>query len=298
MIKTTVSIVLIFILFLEANAQKRIEIPGSRATIVHPEGAIISPHYSAITKPDVFEMSIIEFQGNLESKFKEINSKAYEDRGIKVYAEFELEVDGYKGKVIHAHSNPAADVVQLLIGDSSFFILASTLYSKGDKDLYKEILGYYKSIKIEESKMINWDRFIAIKYDKTNSFKLETEFINPMVIMFKNDPDSSKSYIMVQQFPNLGMFPNVESFMGQMMKNTIFQSYEIDQFLSEGKTVQKGKSVYEFSSYCINDKGERHLIHCSARLTDELATIVFAITMNKNEENEMKKFFQTMEYKN
>lgn len=296
--KLTITILLIYCSTFGLTAQYRIEVPGSRATMLIPKGAIISPHYSAITKPDMFEMSIIEFQGDLEAEFREIDSAAYVQRGIKVYAEYEMEVDGYKGKVIHAWSNVTSDLVQFLFGDSTFFVLASTLYTRGDKDLYREIIGYYKSIEIEESKSINWNNFIAIKYDETNPFKLQTELINPVAIVYKNESDSSKSYIMVQQFPNLGMFQKVESFLSQILSSSIFQSYEVDQFLSEGTMELNGKSVYEFSAYCISNNGERHLVQCTARLTDDLATIVCAVVTNENEEKEVKKFFQTMEFKN
>lgn len=298
--KIRVTIVLFIFSILSVTAQNRIEVPGSRATILIPDGTITSPHYSAMTKPDVFEMSIVEFQGDLESKFREIDSAGYEQRGMKVYEEYEMTVDGYNGKVIHAYSNPAADVVQFLFGDSTFFIMASTLYTRGDKDLYNEILGCYKSIEIHETKDIDWDQFIGFTYDENNPFKLETEFINPMAIAFKEQSgsDSTRSYIMVQQFPNLGMFPDAMSFLSQFASSTVFQAYDIDEFISEGEVELNGKMVYEFSSYGINKKEERHLIQCVARVTNELAIFVCAVVMKQEDEEKANEFLKAIEFKN
>ncbi len=298
--KIVTVIILVFSSILGTIAQRRIDIPGSRASILIPEGILISPHYSAITKPDVFEMSIIEFQGNLESKFREIDSAAYVQRGIKVYEEYEMIVDGYRGKVIHGYSSPDTDVIQFLFGDHTFFIMASTMYTRGDKKLHNEIIGYYKSIKVNKSKNIDWNKFIAINYDENSSFKLEKEFINSLAIIFKQElkKDSSVTYITVQQFPNLGIFPNVESFLSLIVHSTILQSYELDEFISEGKINIHGKTAYEFSAYCISSKGERHLVKCIARLTDDLGTIVCAIVMNEKDTTKAEEFLQTMEFKN
>lgn len=283
------------------SSQHRVQIAGSRASIMIPEGTIVSKHHSALTKIDDFEMSFVEFNGNLESKFREIDSAAYAQRGMHVYEEYNMAVDGYTGKIIHAYSDPAANVVQFLFGDSTFFIMVSTMYGEFNKKKYNEILNYYKTIKVDESKKINWNDFIAITYDKSSPMQLEKEFINPMAILFKNRSnlnDSTKTYIMVQQYPNLGLFESIETFASQIIGNTIFKSYDIDEFISEGKSTINGKAVYEFKAYCINNKGERQLVRCTARLTDELGVIVCAFISENKDNVDVDNFFNTMNFKN
>lgn len=295
--RITATLLLISCSILGAMAQQRFDVPGSRISIVIPKGTVTSPHYSAITKPDVFEISILESQVNSESEYRVIDSISYANKGVKVYEEFDMSVDGYKGKVIHVYSNPLADAVQFIFGDSTFFILASTLYTRGDKELYNEILGYYESIVVDEAKSIDWKEFISINYDESSPLKFETEMINPHGLKFKKETDSSNTYILIQQFPNVGIFADAQSFLSQTI-TAYFNSYEVDQFLFEGYSELNGKSVYEFSSYAISSKGGRHLIHCIARLTDGLGTMICAIVMNPEDEVEVKKFLRTMEFKN
>lgn len=296
--KIAISVILVLCSILDETSQYRFEVPGSRVSIIIPNGTLTSPHYSVMTKPDVFEMSIVEFHGNLDDKYKELDSSEYVRGGVKVYEEYDMEIAGYKGKVVHGNSNPEADFVQFLFGDSTFFIMASTIYTRGDKTIYNDIVKYYKSMVVDKTKIIDWKSFISIRYDEKSPLKLQTDFINPLAIIFKKEHNLSKSYISVQQFPNLGMFPNVETFLSQVISNIFLQSYKMDELISDKKADLNGKSVHQFSAYFTNNQGERHLIHCTARLTDDLASMIFAIVMNPNDEKEFKDFFKTIEFKN
>lgn len=299
--KTLTLLLILIIIPSIVSSQRRVQIAGSRASIVIPDGTIISKHHSALTKIDDFEMSVVEFNGNLESKFREIDSAAYAQRGMHVYEEYNMTVDGYTGKIIHAYSDPAANVVQFLFGDNTFFIMVSTMYGEFNKKKYNEILNYYKTIKVDESKKINWNDFIAITYDKSSPIQLEKESINPFAILFRNRfdiKDSTKTYIMVQQYPNLGMFESLETFASQIIGNTIFKSYDIDEFISEGKSTMNGKAVYDFKAFCINKKGERQLVRCTARLTDELGVVVCAVVTEEKDKSDVDDFFSAMEFKN
>jgi len=304
--KTVLSLFLISLIFSckfeRVIAQKRFEVPGSRMSINIPKNSLTSPHFSVITVENAFEMSLIEFNGDFESQIKELDSAAYVRGGLKVYSEFQMEVDGYTGKVIHAYSNPAADIVQFLFGDSTFFVMASTLYSRGDKELYNQILNYYKSIKVDRKKKVDWNDFLAFKYDVNNPFKFSSKIAAPLLLQFtktSDKADSLQSVIISLQFPNFGMFQNDEVFLTHSLSSSIFQLYEdIDEIITEKKILVNGKSAREFKAYFVNQKGERHLIHCLARLTNELGVIVIATVKNGKDEEDVNHFFKGIHFKN
>lgn len=283
-------------------SQVRYDVPGSRATISIPENAEVSPHYSAITVENEFEMSIIEFHGDMESKMKEVDSAGLAQRGMKIYSEFSFVVDAYNGKIIHGYSNPEADVVQLLFGDSTFYVFASTLYTKGDEKLFNQILKYYKSIEINKNKRIDWDDFIAIKYDKNNAFQLPSEIIAPFSLIFARNPkkmDKTSSTIHLQQFPNLGMFKDLDHFTGQMLSSTIFPLYEkLDEIVKEEKVLINGKKAYDFQAYFIDENSERHFVRCLARLNEEVGVTILAIAKNNEDKKDINSFFDYVEFKN
>lgn len=293
----TLSLFFVFISW----SQKRFEVPGTHASIVQPTNILTQPYFSAFTLNDKYEMSIMEFNENFSVKLKNFNTDEYRKKGITVYDESSITIDGYDAKLIHVYSNPEANAIQCLFGDTTFFILASTLYDKNDKALYLKIIDDYKTLKIDKLKRINWDNFLAFNYDKNNSFK----FINPTItsinLIFSRSSVSNEikgSKIIALQNPNYGIFKTVQDYAVYALKAYVNTNYEIDEVINEKIIDLNGKKVYEFKFSAINNKKEKHIFHTIFRITDATAIGLIATIEDNKDEDEIEKFIRKVSFKN
>jgi hypothetical protein len=62
-------------------------------------------------------MSIFELQHDFNDQISNYNTQELKKKGIVVYEESTMMVDGYKAKLIHVYSNPEANAVQCIIKD-------------------------------------------------------------------------------------------------------------------------------------------------------------------------------------
>lgn len=283
---------------IDVVAQNRIDVPASRTTIILPEGTHYSPHYAAFTRGEEFEISVMELGEGSADQLHRIDSAMYRDSmGFDVYKQFEMDVDGYPGKVLLVHSDPNVDVIQLLFGDSTFYVMVNGRFERGNDILYEELLASYKTIEMNASRSIDWDNFLAIDYDKSNAFKLQENFVN-QILLFKTAADTvNESFIMVQQLPNDGYFASEEIMLAEFLGNTIFNTYQIETVVSEGKRDIEGKSAYEFAVTGRNTYGDVHHISSMIRMKDDLIFVIVAVGRSSVDQLEVERFLNSIRFK-
>lgn len=299
---------LIPVLFLSIGnpviGQERVDVSGSRISIIPPtKNALLSDHYSVISVPDSYELSVIEFPvSGLDEKMKEIDSAAYVKRGLDVTREFSMTVDGYTGKVIRVRSNLNADGVQFIFGDSTFFVIMSTLFTRGDEVLFKQIIDSYKSIRVNKSKKINWNKFLAFEQKAPNKFKLVEEECFPFKMMFqkegvRNDSIFSDSYIWVQQLPNDGNFKNNQELMTHYLMNYLTSAKaEILKVIHDGASTIAGVETYQFIADC-KIKDQTIQVNTIGYLGPKYAVFFQCSVMNPEDIPEIEKFLRNLKFK-
>ena len=286
------------------TTQSRQSIPGSRLSIIPPsENANISDYFSVVSEDDQYEMSIIEFpESGIDKKMQEIDSAGYAKMGANVIQEFELDVDGYTGKVLHVRSNPLADAVQVLFGDSTFYVLASTLFTKDDTKLYNSIIESYKSIKVNKHKTVDWDDFLTIDYPTNSTFKLIKDGCFPMKLIFneggvRNDSLFNQSSIWIQQYPNDGNFQNNQEVLFQFLSPLLSAGeVEVLSVSIDGVTTIAENKVYQFVADCTR-KSEQFRVNAISLIKEEYT--VFILTQANCEKDivEIESFLEAMRFK-
>jgi hypothetical protein len=284
--------------------QERVAVAGSRISMIPPtKNAHLSDHYSVISVPDSYELSVVEFPiSGLDEKMKEIDSAAYVKRGLEVTREFSMTVDGYTGKVIRVRSNLNADGVQFIFGDSTFFVMMSTLFTRGDEVLFKQIIDSYKSIRVNKSKKINWNKFLAFEQKTPNKFKLVEEECFPFKMIFqkdgvKNDSIFNDSYIWVQQLPNDGNFKNNQELMTYYLMNYLTPvKAEILKVIHDGASTIAGVETYQFIADC-KIKDQTIQVNTIGYLGPKYAVCFQCSAMNPEDIPEIEKFLRNLKFK-
>lgn len=302
--KIILTIVLLILSTTPLVAQKRVEISGTRLSIVPPtKDARLSDHYSVLSVPDSYELSVVEFPiAGLDSKMKEIDSAAYVKRGLEVTQEFEMKVGDYKGKVIRVRSNLYADGVQFIFGDSTFFVMLSTLFTRGDEVLYKQIIDSYKTIAINKSKKIDWNRFLAFEQKAPNKFKLVEEECFPFKLILqkdgiKNDSVFNDSHIWVQQVPNDGTLKSNQELMTHfLMAYLTPANVEILKVIHDGTSTVAGVETYQFIAEC-KMKEQMFQLNAIGYLGPKCAVFIQCSAMSKEDVLEIEKFFKNLKFK-
>ncbi len=302
--KVILPIVFLILSLNQSIAQKRVEISGTRLSVVPPtEDARLSNHYSVISVPDSYELSVIEFPlAGLDTKMKEIDSAAYVKRGLEVTREFEMKVGNYTGKVIRVRSNLNADGVQFIFGDSTFYVILSTLFTRGDETLYKQIIDSYKTIKMDKSKKINWNNFLAFEQKAPNKFKLVEEECFPFKMILtkdgiRNDSIFSDSYIWVQQVPNDGNFKSSQELMTHYLMTYLTPAkVEILKVIHDGTSFVAGMEVYQFIAEC-KTKNETFKLNTIGYLGPKYAVFFQTSALNQEDFLEIEKFFKNLKFK-
>jgi|GEM_PF-3186819 len=295
---------LILLVTFQLFGQVRIAIAGTRLSIVPPtKNAKISNYYSVISEDDSYEMSVVEFpESNLQEKMNEIDSIAYTKRGLEVIGEFEMEVDHFKAKVIHVKSNLYADGVQVLFGDSTFFVMVSTLFTKGDKVLFNSILDSYRTLKIDRSKKINWNKFLAFEQKSANQFKLVEKGCFPMKMVFsknamKQDSVFSDSFIWVQQVPNDGNLKTNQELMTYFLMSALSSDkIEILKVIHDGVSTISGVETYQFIAEC-RMKTKNFQLNAIGYLNKNCGIFFQSFTFNEADTIETERFFKNLKFK-
>lgn len=284
--------------------QERVNVSGTRISMIPPtKDARLSNHYSVISVPDSYELSVVEFPvPGLDTKMQEIDSSAYVKRGLEVTRESKMTVDGYTGKLIRVRSNINADGVQFIFGDSTFYVMISTLFTRGDEVLFKQIIDSYKSIRVNKSKKINWNQFLVFEQKVPNKFKLVEEECFPFKMIFskdgtKRDSVFNDSYIWVQQFPNDGDFRNHQELMTHFLMNYLTSAKaEILHVIHDGKSTIAGVEVYQFIAEC-KVRNLTIQVNAVGYLAPKYAVYFQCSANDKEDVLEIEKFFKNLKFK-
>lgn len=296
---TLVSILLINLCW----SQGRVDIPGSRISVVPPVGSEIPKFCSVLTKQNSFEMTLLEFPGeNMEEKFNEIDSSNYIDMGIHVYGQSELKIDGYNARLIHANSDALVDIVQLIFGDSTFFVMGSTLFSRGDTEMYNQIVQAYQSIKIDEKKTVNWDEFLAFKPDVKNTYQLVKDGCFPLKLTFtkngvRNDKPGKEPFLICQQVPNKGIYKDLDEFLSNSMVPFLTPGLEILEIISE-KEIERGDRVFNLVQVNCKQGEDLFRLFFFGTLSDDLGVFITAKIYNPDDFGEIESFLMDLRFKN
>jgi len=293
--------IIISLFSLTTSAQNRIDVPCSRVSIIPPLGGEVKDHFSIIDKIYFFEMTIIEHAGDVDPTLRKLDSAAWASKGVTVYDQFEMDINGYKGQCLYKKLSPRMDAITLAFGDSVFFVQIQANYLNQYKNLYNEIIKSFETIKFNREKEIDWESDFVFKYNNQNAFKLQEEYISPLLFTFLKEAVDSltpkTSYIGIQQVPNEGNPRNLKSFMAEMIASTVLPQYSIEEVIFDGVIDHNGKQAYSFDIITQKKDSVQHLIKCLGHINKKYAVFIFANISDEKDKEDTIEFLNSIEFK-
>jgi hypothetical protein len=135
-----------------SNTELHVNIPGTRLFMIPPKGFKISETFVGFQKGDEQYIQIFDLNGgSFSSNSRNVNRKAYEDKGLKVLEYSEFKLNEYSVKYVHLEGINNIASHQFIFGDSTFSVMIIGSYYIGEKEISENIIASNNSTYYDKS---------------------------------------------------------------------------------------------------------------------------------------------------
>ncbi|UOX32940.1 hypothetical protein LXD69_12940 [Flavobacterium sediminilitoris] len=286
----------------EKKQNKYLNIPGTRLSIIPPNGFKISKSIVGLEKENESMIQVMDLiGGNYDSNTNTFTKSEFENKGIKVLDFKEIKIDNYNAKYAHLKGNEKEEYINLVFGDSTFSVMVMAISNSSDKTLLTEIKDALLKIKYDKEIIIDALATSFFEIDSNDSkFKFAKSSAN-MFIYSENgivkESYNNEPMVMISTLPN--DFSTTKEMMTESIINGLLQNgFSLKE---ERKPVIGKINGYESieTEYIAESKGMEKLVYLTVLINDDKAISFYGITGTDFEQNliEFKKISHNLRFK-
>ncbi len=150
--------------------EEHVVIPGTKLSIIAPEGFEIADNFTGLEKKDVAVIQVYDLVGgNFLKNAAIFSKKTFEDKGATVFDYQEITINGFAAKFIHMQGNPDVKGYSLVFGDTTFSAMIMALYPAEDTKTGLQIKEALFSSIYEKDKAIDPLEAAFFELDDSNT---------------------------------------------------------------------------------------------------------------------------------
>lgn len=141
---------------MQTYAQKRVNVPGTKVSIVPPKGFTKTEGFAGFQKGDSSYVIVMTMEGSSYCHHEGENMKAeIEKKGIKILTYETMMQDGYEAAWFEIEGENKLRKCQFVFGDSTFTVLMTIFCPENDRSTYQAIKKSLSSVTYQKDKVMN-----------------------------------------------------------------------------------------------------------------------------------------------
>ncbi|MGU3375971.1 hypothetical protein [Chryseobacterium sp. M5A1_1a] len=224
---------------------KHVNIPNTKIYVVPFEDNYKINNGTIISNNNNYGITVIESGGTtVKNTIDDFTKESFEAKGIKVFDERFITINGVKSKILFIQGQPQVKGVVLFIDNASEKVMITAMYEANNVLLENKVTGILHSIVYNKEAKIDYLKNATFTLDPTGTkFKFHT-FTTNSYTFTEDGKESSDPNILVSQIPNISN-PDLKSFISEL--KTSLSKYGLEDI--EEKNIIETKNSIQIEVY-------------------------------------------------
>jgi hypothetical protein len=280
------------------TSEKSINIPGTRIYINPPDKFVVSKTFTGLQNGrsviEVFDL----VGGNIDVIAEDFTVLKFEQQGITVLDFDEVNVNGFRGRIISLQNEPDQKSFTLVFGDASFSVIVIANYPASNALLGEAIRESILSLAYDKTNTFDPMSAAAFRIDEARSaFRYKKKSANTFYYEKPSTDAGYSPYVTVTQLA--WDYTTTPSMIGELMLREMKKYGLVNPDIKkQSKKSINGYPAYESEIYATRE-GEKCMIYQMVMVHNAQAIIVHGIGKKdfRKTKDEFKKLAYTIKFK-